>query len=632
MTSLPPSRATRALAVVGLALAGASLLDAQERFGGRAAEKNLQDPVASLIMNVPNREKVALSGQWRFIIDEVERGLRTQYPRYTIPLDETQQRGGMLVEYEWDSAPEITVPGDWNGQDPRWLWYRGLAWYRRRFDAPAANGKRVLLHFEGANYFTHVYVNGKKIGEHEGGFTPFAFDITDQLRPTGNSLVVGVSNEKLPTGIPVADSDWWNYGGITRPVWLVLIPDTHIKQYSVALTPSNGRDQISGQVTLAGPARGNAMVTVRLPELGIRVPLTTDSMGRARFTATPRGLVRWSPEQPRRYQLIVESPRDTTREQVGFRTVSVRGTELLLNDKPIFLRGISIHEESFGERASTTSRHLSEPRARALLDSARALGANFVRLSHYPHTETMVRMADSLGLLVWSEIPVYQNDIKYDNPATLALARRMQRVNLTRDANRAAVIIWSVANETPINDARNAFLRAMIGDIRQQDPNRLISAALNRTSGDGLTQVIDDPLGNDLDLLAVNEYYGWYGQFPVDSIQAMKWVSKFEKPLIFTEFGADAKQGHRGDRRDRWTEDHQAWFYSETLKMVDRIPSMRGMSPWILKDFRSPRRYHPRFQEYWNRKGILSETGQRKMAFDTLATYYKRRASEGNRQ
>lgn len=604
---------------------------AQERFGGRAEDRNLPDPTAALVGHLPDRTRIALSGQWRFLIDEVERGLRTQYPRYTIPRDEVQQRGGMLVEYEWDSAPEITVPGDWNGQDPRYLFYRGLAWYRRRFDAPVAPGKRVLLHFEGANYVTHVYVNGKKVGVHEGGFTPFAFDITDQLQPTGNSLVVGVSNEKLPTGIPVADADWWNYGGLTRPVWLVLVPTQHIRDLQIALRPEGGRDRLAGQVQLGGPASARATVTVRIPELGVRLPLVTDSTGVARFAVTPRALIRWSPERPQRYRVIVETAQDTVRDQVGFRTIAVRGTEILLNDRPIFLRGISIHEESFGERAGTTSRHLSAERARALLDTARALGVNFVRLAHYPHTETMVRLADSLGLLVWSEIPVYQNDIRYDHPPTLALARRMQRVHVARDYNRAALIIWSVANETPIAEARNRFLNTLIADTRAQDPTRLLSAALNRTSGDGLVQTIDDPLGDQLDVLAVNEYYGWYGQWPLDSIQALRWVSKFDKPLLFTEFGADAKQGHRGDRRDRWTEDHQAWFYSETLKMVDKIPSMRGMSPWILKDFRSPRRYHPRFQEYWNRKGLVSETGVRKMAFDTLAAYYRRRAAEASR-
>ncbi|MCU0635059.1 MAG: hypothetical protein MUE41_09310, partial [Gemmatimonadaceae bacterium] len=253
---LPSFRATATLAA--LCQLAPVVAVAQERFGGRAEDRNLPDPVAALVGHVPGRTKIALSGQWRFILDEVERGLRTQYPRYTIPRDEVQQRGGLLVEYEWDSAPEITVPGDWNGQDPRYLWYRGLAWYRRRFDAPRAPGQRVVLHFEGANYVTHVYLNGRKVGVHEGGFTPFAFDITDQLQPTNNSLVVGVSNDKLPTGIPVADADWWNYGGLTRPVWLVLLPAQHIQSFTVALRPANGRDRLEGQVTLSGATPAGA--------------------------------------------------------------------------------------------------------------------------------------------------------------------------------------------------------------------------------------------------------------------------------------------------------------------------------------------------------------------------------------
>jgi beta-glucuronidase len=591
--------------------------------GTAAPEPPAETPIPGHVLG---RSRVGLNGTWRFMLDAVQRGLRDQYPRYTIPRDEKQMAGGPLIEYDWDEAPTIRVPGDWNTQDPRYLWYEGLAWYRRRVFAPAASpAARHFLYFEGANYVTHVYLNGEKLGEHEGGFTPFAFEVTGRLRPD-NSLVVGVSNRKLPDGIPVADADWWNYGGLTRPVWLVATPETYVRDFSLALQPDESAPVIRGWVALDGPARGNARVAVAIPELGARAETRTDASGRATVELRPARLQRWSPETPRLYSVSVQSDGDQIEERIGFRTVAVSGREILVNGRPTFLRGISIHEETIGEASGTGSRTLTPATARALLREAKELGCNFVRLAHYPHSELMTRLADELGLLVWSEIPVYQNDVQYGNAKTLATARRMLAANIVRDRNRASILVWSVANETPLTPERLAFLGTLVADVRRLDPSRLVSAALDRTSGKGLDMIVDDPLGEQIDVLAVNEYVGWYGNATPDQIRQLTWQTPYEKPMIFSEFGADAKAGHHGDRRERWTEEYQRYFYEETLRMADRIPFLRGMSPWILKDFRSPRRYHGLFQEYWNRKGLISENGVRKLAFETLRAYYAGKA------
>jgi beta-glucuronidase len=587
--------------------------------------------LAPLPHHLYGRQRVDLSGYWKFLVDTVERGLRNQYPRYTIPKDEKQEPvGGPLVEYDFDSAPDISVPGDWNTQtNPRLFWYEGLGWYRRKFDAPApAAGQRVFLYFEAANYRSHVYLNGEKLGVHEGGFTPFAFELTGKLKPTGNSLVVGVNSKRQFGNVPGSDADWFNYGGITRPVWLVVTPATYIQHHHLALREKDGRAVITGAVKLDGPGAANARVSLRLPELQADLEAVTDGEGRARFEFAPANLVRWSPERPKLYGVTIATAEDRLEDRIGFRTIATRGTEVLLNGEPVYLRGISIHEERLGDHEDDGGRKLDWDDARRLLQEAKDLGCNFVRISHYPHTEKMILLADELGLLVWSEIPVYQEDIPYDDPHTLAVARRMQATNIARDQSRASVIIWSVANETPLTEARLKFLRALIDDARRLDGTRLISAALNRSvSSTTYEVVLDDPLGEHLDLLAYNTYLGWYGKLPASDIPQVKWRSVYEKPMILSEFGTDAKRGVRGPKEARWTEDHQAWFYELTIANAESVPWIRGMSPWILKDFRSPRRYRGDYQNYWNRKGIITETGERKLAWSVLREHYTRKGA-----
>jgi len=237
----------------------------------------------------------------------------------------------------------------------------------------------------------------------------------------------------------------------------------------------------------------------------------------------------------------------------------------------------------------------------------------------------MTRMADELGLLVWSEVPVYWR-VAWDNADTLRDARRVLAENIRRDRNRASIVLWSVANETPIGEARNAFLRTLIGDVRALDDSRLVTAAL-LSKRQGKISTIDDPLVGDLDVMAINTYNGWYSDDPLAALPGLEWRSPANKPLIFSEFGAAALAGFHdaGNDPHKFSEEYQAEYYRQTLAMAAKVPFLAGMSPWILKDFRSPRRQHPVYQQGWNRKGLISETGTRKAAFGVLAEEYRRR-------
>jgi beta-glucuronidase len=581
---------------------------------------------AFLLSGAHQRDSQDLSGQWTYSKDLYRTGLtdingwvaKSRMQRYRdIDVAAIEAKGGVeFFEFDLDRGPIIHVPGAWNAAAPELRYYDGLIWFQRKFSAQALQDKRAFLRFEAVNYRAYVYLNGKEVGRHEGGFTPFVLEVTEALRSGENRLVVGVDSTHDAQSIPTFITDWDLYGGITRPVRLVTTPATFIDDATLALLPSG---RLAGEVRLQGAQAAHQAVQVAIGTL-VSLRVVTDANGRAVVDVTaPPGLERWSPEKPVLYDVRFSIAGDQVKDRIGFRTIAVKGNQILLNGKPLYLRGISLHEEEFGPNPA---RNITEQAARALLHEIKhGLNGNYVRLSHYPHSETTLRLADEMGLLVWSEIPVYWT-VDWDNPAVLRKALAMQAETIYRDRNRASVILWSVGNETPVSPSRTRFHGAMADTVRQLDPTRLVSAAL-LVKQQGDTLVIQDPLIDKLDVLAVNTYAGWYGADTLDAVARLKWEVPADRPLILSEFGADALAGYRNDGSKKFTEEYQAEYYRKTLAMAARIPTLRGMSPWILKDFRSPRREHPVFQNGWNRKGILSETGVRKQAFGVLADYYR---------
>ena len=242
----------------------------------------------------------------------------------------------------------------------------------------------------------------------------------------------------------------------------------------------------------------------------------------------------------------------------------------------------------------------------------------------------MTRAADRLGILVWSEIPDYWA-LQFDNPAVLAKSQQQLTEMIRRDRDKASIILWSVANETPNNPARTKYLTTMADLSRQLDPTRLVTAALlvrTEKSPTGTTKIVDDPLGNALDVIGTNEYIGWYEQ-GLTGPDTTTWDIRYDKPLIMTEWGGDAKAGLHapaGSTPAQFTEEYQAELYKHQIAMLNKIPQLRGTSPWMLMDFRSPRRLNPGIQDNFNRKGLISEQGQKKQAFFILQKAYKDKA------
>jgi beta-glucuronidase len=568
-----------------------------------------------LIANVNARKTISLDGVWNTIVDPYETGLSSHFYENAKPKSKSD-----LIEYDFDHSPKLKVPGDWNSQRESLLFYEGPLWYQRYFSYSKHEHTRTFLYFGAANYLARVWLNGKKLGEHVGGFTPFNFEVTEQISDGENSVVVEVDNTRRPEGVPSIHTDWWNYGGLTRSVQLVEVPETFIENYSVQIAKGNP-DQIEGWVHINGPNAESS--TLEIPELNLKSIGEQDKPGWQffRLRAKPEA---WAPEDPKLYHIIISNGRDRINDNIGFRTIETRGTQIIFNGKPIFLRGVCLHEEA----PFRGGRAFSEEDDRTLLTWAKELGANFVRLAHYPHNEAMVRLADQMGLLVWDEVPVYW-EMDFQNPATLENAKAQLRDVITRDHNRAAVALWSISNETPISPARNEFLKSMAEYARELDNTRLITSASDKAEHpDDQHAALNDPLGEYLDVIGLNEYVGWYGKYRPEDADKMQWTFKYPKPVIVSEFGGGAPFGMHGNKDVRFTEEYQANLYEHQLAMLQTIPALAGMTPWILMDFRSPRRTLAGIQDYYNRKGLISDRGQRKHAFYVLQKFYQEKAQE----
>ena len=573
--------------------------------------------------NILGRHTTSLNGQWHYIVDVQEEGYydyRMNPTRWGFFRNAKPQKPEDLIEYDFDKAEEMEIPSDWNTRDERLFFYEGTVWFYKKFNKPTPDpslqggGKRrTLLYFGAVNYDAHVYVNGHHVGHHVGGFTPFNFDVTDQLKDGENFVIVKVDNKRHAEDVPTQIFDWWNYGGITRDVLLVDVPETYVENYSLQLLSLEGRRL--GFTVKLNKAEAGRRVTLSIPELKIKKELTTTADGTASVFMKAKPVL-WSPATPKLYKVDITMDGETISDEIGFRKIETRGKQILLNGEPIYLKGISIHEEKpyGGGRANSTED------AHTLLSWAKELGCNFVRLAHYPHNEYAVREAERMGILVWSEIPVYWT-IAWKNFDTYKNAEAQLHDMIARDHNRANVIIWSIANETPHSAERDQFLGRLATYARTQDTTRLISMAMEVTGASNYHNRLQDNMNKYVDVVSFNQYIGWYRD--VNDAPKMTWEIPYNKPVIISEFGGGAKAGYHGAQNQRWTEEFQENLYRQNCAMLDKIDGLAGTTPWILKDFRSPRRVLTGIQDYYNRKGLFSDDGQKKKAFYVLKEWYE---------
>ncbi len=583
-----------------------------------------QQPLQTLLVGIDHRTVTSLNGDWHYLVEQAPgRALYTgnggiNDTSYALN-EHPNIVGNHNEEYDFATAPTIKVPGDWNTQVPQLFNYEGVLWYERDFDAQPKPGTRTFLHIGAANYRSHVWVNQKRVCDHEGGFTPFDCEVTAVLHGGSNFVVIAVDATRLVDGIPSVGYDWFNYGGLTRDVSLVTVPTAFIDDYDVHLAHGTrfepGNTELTGYVHVLNAPAGTP-VSIDVPEAGAKILVKIDVNGSAPFRVKAAKLTLWSPELPKLYKVNLASGDDRLSDDIGFRDVRVEGTRILLNGKAVFLQGVNVHAEApiRGGRVNT------DQDVATLFGYLKDLHANFARLAHYPHDERMERAADREGIMIWSEIPNWQH-ISFDKPEVYAKDVAMLREMIRRDRNKASVILWSVSNETSNNPARTKFLTDLANEARKLDPTRLITSAVLGPKPNGNERVVDDPLCDALDVIGQNEYIGWYELTPEDA-DKIQWIFP-QKPVLMSEFGAEAKFGNHGAVNQRWTEEQQVEVFKHQLVMFNKIPQLRGTIPWVLMDFRSTTRNIPKLQDGFNRKGLVSEAGQKKQSFVYFQKVYE---------
>jgi beta-glucuronidase len=574
----------------------------------------LQAPTA--MMNVQSRHLISLNGKWNVLVDPGDIGGWKQFW-----IERKPQKKTDFFEYSFDGAPELNVPGDFNSQMCELSFYEGSVWYRKLFNISKKKDTRLFLHFGAVNYKADVYLNGEKLGSHEGGFTPLQFEITGKVKEGDNSLIVKVDNRRLENGIPGRGYDWLNYGGITRDVNIIETGNTYIDDYSIQLKKGSLND-VLGWIQLNG-GRAEQKIKVKIPELNINYKTRTNDQGFAIVEFSSHFKL-WSPEGPKLYKVIVESETDSIADEIGFRCIEVQGNKVLLNKKPVFLKGVNIHEENPLKKA----RAYSVEDDKLLLNSAKELGCNLVRLAHYPHNENMIKEAEKMGLMVWSELPVYQH-IQFSDSVVPQKMETMLKEMIRRDKNRAAVIVWSLSNETYSGTSnRNNALIGLTKKCKAMDSTRLITHVMNTQSYVNNSFNVLDTLYKYSDLISINEYIGWYDPWqgnPSDT----KWKVAFtDKPIFISEFGGEALYGNKNvptGEAASWAEEYQEQIYKDQIEMFSAIPDLCGVCPWILFDYKSLGRMHPVYQKGYNRKGLISDKGEKKKAWYIMNKYYKKK-------
>lgn len=566
------------------------------------------------MINVDGRNTTSLNGKWTVILDPIGIGEWKQVWQEKQPVEKTD-----FVEYSFGGGPELQVPGDFNSQLCELTYFEGIVWYKKQFIYSISEGKRLFLHFAAVNYLADVYLNGEKIGSHEGGFTPFQFEITEKIKKGENTLIVKVNNNRLRDGLPSTGYDWFNYGGITRDVDLIETTSTFIEDYFLQLKKGS-LDTVLGWVKLNG-AQAKQSIEIEIPELELRYKTKTNEDGLARVEFSS-GFKLWSPENPKLYRVTVKSETDFLVDTIGFRSIEVQGNQVLLNRKPIFLKAVNIHEENPYRMA----RAYSAEDARLLLNASKELGCNLVRLAHYPHSENMVKEAERMGLMVWDELPVYQH-IQFSDSLMTSKLEQMLLEMVGRDKNRCGVAVWALSNETyPGTPNRNEALIDLTEKARALDTTRLIAHVINTQNYQENMFDVWDPLYEYSDLIAINEYIGWYVPWQGKPSET-KWNIAFpEKPVFVSEFGGEALFGSNDGPTDEaayWTEGYQEQIFIDQVQMFSTIPNLCGVCPWLLFDYRSLGRMNQVYQNGYNRKGLLSENGDKKKAWYIMLEYFK---------
>ncbi|KAE8765562.1 beta-glucuronidase [Georgenia thermotolerans] len=551
--------------------------------------------------DTPTRERKRLDGLWTFALDLQGLGRTTGWQSRPLP-----------------GAREIAVPASFNDlfADPEVRDYVGDVWYQTAVRIPRGwAGQRIVLNFESATHRATVWVDDTEVVTHEGGYLPFEAEVTDLVTPGEEVRITAVVNNELtfqtiPPGVveetPSGKKlrywhDFFNYAGLHRSVWLYSTPRTYVSDITVV----TGLDGAVGTVRYALEAGGEAADQARFAVVLRNAEGHEAAVGDgATGTLTVPDVHRWTPGDGYLYDLEVrlldgEATADSYPLAVGVRTVEVRGTDLLVNGQPFYLRGFGMHEDHAVLGKGHSDAHLVHDVA--VLEW---VGANSFRTSHYPYAEDVLEYADRQGLVVIDETPAVGLNMGLGggifgaqgyttfspetiNERTQAVHAQVIRDLVARDKNHPCVALWSIANEpesqTP---AAEEYFRPLFDVAREADPTRPVGFVNVMLAPHGQCRV-----SQFSDVIMLNRYYGWYvysGDLP-GAERAWReelagWASE-GKPIIITEYGADTFPGLHNLVPQPWSEEYQVEYLEMNHRVFDSVAAVVGEHVWNFADF-----------------------------------------------
>lgn len=582
------------------------------------------------------RNTLNISGIWKFKKDSLHVG-------------EKEQWFNGLKDFR-----SIAVPGSWNDQFTDSRDYMDMVWYETESYIPSNwKGQSIFLRVGSAVYATKIWINGIPLGQHEGGHLPFAFEINSSIKWNAkNRITIQVENimktNRVPTGnvtqgsfqnFPASNYDFFPYAGLNRPVWLYSVPaDASIRDVTVKTNFQGSTGVMNVKVEEKGSvSKGKVIITGTNTVIETSI---TFKNGVALASIKIPNVRLWSTEDPYLYSVVVTlgdgAIKDRYALETGVRTIAADDKHILLNGKPIFLKGFGKHEDFpiFG-RGSAYPVIVKDF---ALL---KWIGANSFRTSHYPYDEEYYNMADREGILIIDEIPavgMFFNGDSTEVEQRQAQCRRYVEEVYNRDKNHPSVIMWCVANEP----SSNAAIGSSSDDNKSEDLGYKCLSELiqkfKKVDDTRLTIFVGVMMGpiNWLslsDVICVNRYWGWYtntgdikGGANILSKEIDRYHKKFQKPVMVTEFGADTYPGMHTEQPEMYTEELQVQFIKAYLDVADSKDFVTGMHVWNFADFKTSQNLI-RFGGY-NMKGVFTRDRKPKEAAYYLRSRWNKDAKE----
>ena len=584
---------------------------------------------------------ISLNGSWRFAPDLEQR-----------PTNNANLTGGSVPIYaypdlcrrDWQLVP---VPGVWERYGERYSIYEGVCWYCRTFSVSGLTETTAArLRFKGVAYRADIWINGKAAGWHESAYTEFTIGVTGLLREGENFIAVRVDNRALLMKWP-NDRGYFAYGGIHRDVMLELADGDRAED--LAVTPTLRRQADGGRtgvLRISGRVRGRAglPLTVTLDGKTKELSVCPDADGRFDAEVTWEDVKPWSPDDPQLSELTVSYGGEVCgRRRVGFRSVETKNAAILLNGAPIRLNGCCYVYDSPEYGLVMTREQLLRD-----LSEMKEAGVNAIR-SHFPMDDKFYDLCDEMGFLVWIEPNIYcckpspkQTGTAFAQPDSVAMAQQMTREMIAGARSHPSVVIYALGNECNVDHPEaKTFFRDLAALVRAEDPTRLVGyAALYGLIGD---------MGDLLDVIGMNSYYGWYDKIsdryvfrdagagedrparePVDLTAFHDMVREAEKrlpadlPILLTEFGADAVPGCHSSADDLWSEEYQAKVIGEMIRASYAHPRICGTFQFAFIDYNDPSKPCNGYWNGLNLKGVLTYDRSRRASFHAMRECYRR--------